>query len=99
MAFALSLECFLPLGARRTFRRLARAARVFEEEGDRVFGVSYQGEFMADKLLAGFTLARDVVLGDADVTDRTGPTLVFAVVWSGWWSVARPLHAKTPGFL
>ena len=89
----------LATGARRTFRRLARAARVFEEEGDRFFGVSYQGEFMADKLLAGFTLARDVVLGDADVTDRTGPTLVFAVVWSGWWSVARPLHAKTPGFL
>ena len=58
MAFALSLEVLLATGARRTFRRLARAVRVFEEEGDRVFGVSYQGEFMADKLLAGFTLAR-----------------------------------------
>ena len=51
--------------ARRGFRRLARTVRLFKE-GDRVFNASYHAEFQADQLLAGFTLARDVALGDAD---------------------------------
>ena len=51
--------------AGRGFRRLARTVRLFKE-GDRVFNASYHAEFQADQLLAGFTLARDVALGNAD---------------------------------
>ena len=49
----------------RTYRRLARDVRGFKE-GDRVFSCDVVVEFKADQLLAAFTLARAVVVGDAD---------------------------------
>ena len=50
------------------FRVLARDVRNFKE-GERVHGVPFDVEYMADKLFLAFSLARDVLLGTASRRD------------------------------